>query len=121
MSFELRLAKAKKLAELMETGQQMDDNRHSAPPKQGDYQKSFEERSRDYQAELRAKHMTEEQLDALIEFYESDMGVSIIRAGARIFSEFKETFHARMSTPPPKKGEPGWTLWAGDDRDEADT
>ena len=108
------------LAELMEVGQQSEYESNSSDPKGVGPKKSFEERSRDYQIELRAKHMTTAQLDASIEFYESDMGASIIESGARITQEFKKTFHKRMGSPQPTEGEPGWVVWRPNLKHEED-
>ena len=110
MSLQERLEKARKLAEIMGKGREPDYKNSSLDPNENGSRKSLEERSRNYQIELRAKHMTTAQLDALIEFYESDMGVSIIESGANITQEFKETFHNRISSAPPKEGEPGWVV-----------
>lgn len=121
MSLEDRLAKAKKLAELMDMYRENYPMNPSVDPKKLDFKKSFEEKSKEYHIELRAKHMTDEQLDALIGFYETEMGTSIIKSGARITKEFKENVHKRLSSPPPSKGESGWIRHPGVDNEEDDT
>ena len=45
----------------------------------------------DLQIKLRAKHMTHDQLDALLNFYTSDMGRSILDAQEQIRKETSET------------------------------
>lgn len=46
----------------------------------------------DLQVELHAKHYSEDQLRTLLNFYESDMGASILLAQSDISTEFKSRF-----------------------------
>ena len=62
--------------------------------------KRFVERVREAQSELMAElyvtHYTNRQLDALLEFFESDIGQSIIAADRSINREYYETLPSRI-------------------------
>lgn len=69
------------------------------------------------QARLRAKHMNLEQLDALLEFYQSEMGASILAAQQEVMREFLaecgETFGTFSPSQAPKteQKEIGTSAW----------
>jgi len=115
MNFETRLGKSRKLAALMRSEQPKATIETGIPSSTV----SVEEKSRAYQIELRAKHMTEEQIDALIAFYESDMGRSIIESSAKISREFKENFHKRMATAT-EMNKSGWTVFPSQENNDND-
>ena len=58
------------------------------------------------QIKLRAKHMSNDQLDALLDFYTSDMGKSILEAQERIRKETSEAM-ATLTSNSGSKGV-GW-------------
>jgi hypothetical protein len=69
--------------------------------------------------QLRAKHMSLEQLDALLEFYQSEMGVSILAAQQEVMRDFLagrgDTIGAASSSTPLQEGNKahdssGWVL-----------
>ena len=83
MNNEDQYKKAKRLVELTGVGRNyISGSRLEAPPEdsEADRQKTLIEQ----QIELRAKHMVPEQLDALLDFYSSEMGQSILKAQERI-------------------------------------
>lgn len=82
--------KAKRLVELTGVGRGYTrGSRFSMSP--NDPRGKHEEMLVDLQIKLRAKHMTSAQLDALLEFYASEMGHSILEAQERIRKETSET------------------------------
>jgi len=87
-----KLEKAEKLVEL--TGSVISRRKFdsSTPKKHVDLRRALEEDSRELQIELRTKHYSEEQLDALLDFYESEIGKSILQANERIRVEFSDGY-----------------------------
>ena len=120
MSFEERLIKSRRLAELKEEGRHSIFQKGAKEPVDVDLRNSLEKKSKEFQIELRAKHMTEGQLNALLEFYESDMGISIVKSGQEITKEFKNSFLKRMNTPPPAIGDTGFIVRSTDANNEDD-
>ena len=89
--------KARKLFELTDTGK-FPPVRPNAPPKLQEIKKALANGYRDLRIRLFTEHYTEEQLDALLEFYESDLGRSILQAQAKIEDNFKEEFSRFMQS-----------------------
>lgn len=90
------MRKAKELVELTGSGKRMD----MRTPLSEEFRIGREEQERkliDLNVELRAKHMSEEQLVALLDFYKSDMGRSILEANRIIGVEFRDRFHETIS------------------------
>ncbi len=96
MNSEDQYKKAKRLVELTEVGRNyIGGSRFEMPAEspEADRQKKMIE----HQIALRAKLMSPEQLDALLEFYSSEMGQSILEAQERIRLETSK-FHASLVT-----------------------
>lgn len=86
MNNEEKYNKAKRLVELIGIGRSyIGGARKESPPESP--RGTHEEFLVELQVKLRAKHMSNEQLDALLDFYSSDMGRSILEAQERIRKE----------------------------------
>ncbi|MDT8427466.1 MAG: DUF2059 domain-containing protein [Pseudomonadales bacterium] len=97
MSYENKLKKAREIVELIGAGKPAGFGK--APSREfADIQKRRNQQLFDLQVELRAKYMSDEQLDALLKFYKSEMGISIIKTNEIINSEFRELFLQRMTS-----------------------
>ena len=57
---------------------------------------------KEFHIEARAKYMTSDQLDALLNFYSSDMGKSILEAQEQIKKEMSRTLAALIDSSPNK-------------------
>lgn len=98
MSSAGKLEKAKRLVELTGVGRGIATRRSLSVDEPVDGPRSvLEAQTIEMQIELRAKYMTEEQLDALLEFYGSDMGRSILEAQKRIQVETSKLIVRRMN------------------------
>ncbi len=96
MNNEDQYKKAERLVELTGVGRNyISGSRRETPSEthEADRQRMMME----HQIELRAKHMSPEQLDALLEFYSGEMGKSILEAQERIRQETSK-FHASLVT-----------------------
>ena len=90
MNNEETYNKAKRLVELIGIGRSyIGGSSKESPPDSP--RGAHEEFLVDHQIKLRAKHMSNEQLDALLDFYTNDMGRSILEAQERIRKETSET------------------------------
>ena len=97
MSLEDRIEKAKELAKLTGVGKRFEIGKDSNSGNPSDFRGILEEKSLKIHIELRAKHMTEKQLDAFLEFYKSEMGASILVAQEAIQNEFRATFIEKIN------------------------
>lgn len=84
--------KSERLVELTDSGISRRRFDSSIPAEHRDLRRTLEEDSRKLQIELRAKHYSEEQLDALLGFYESEIGTTILHANKRIREEFSDGY-----------------------------
>ena len=95
MSNDDRFEQAKRLAELTDGGRgYIRGSRTSVTP--GSPRGKHEAKMAELHIELRAKHMTSDQLDALLSFYASDMGKSILDAQERIREEMSSVLASTM-------------------------
>ena len=120
MSYEVKLQKAKELIELTGTGKRND----SGVPRTEQLQALREEQDRrllGLNIELRVKHMSEEQLDALLDFYKSDMGRSILEANKAISAEFRDRFNQTMSVSSSSQDGTAWIASSSDNDGKRDT
>lgn len=97
MSLEDRIEKARELAQLTGAGKRASFGKNSSSGKPDDLKKVLEEKSLSIHIGLRAKHMIEKQLDALLEFYKSEMGASILVAQEAIKIEYGDTFIEKLN------------------------
>lgn len=112
MSNERLHDKARKLVELTGAGRSLNNNASKQNP-EGDPRAKHESMLIEMQIELRAKHMSAAQLDALLGFYTSEMGQSILAAQERIRAETSERMAAlvvnsssiAVRVPKPTKGD----------------
>lgn len=116
MSNDDRFEKAKRLAALTDSGQgYFRGSKQTVDPDSP--RGKHEARMEELHIELRAKHMTSEQLDAMLNFYDSDMGKSIVEAQERIREEMSSILASSLnnssakgiSVPKPKKSSDGDT------------
>ncbi|MDO8289177.1 MAG: DUF2059 domain-containing protein [Parvibaculum sp.] len=120
MSYNDKLQKAKELIELTGTGKRMD----SGLPRSEQLKALRQEqecRLLDLNIELLAKHMSEEQLDVLLNFYKSDMGQSILEANKAISAEFRDRFNQTMSFSTPSDNGAFWIASSSDNAGKRDT
>ncbi|MEX0902797.1 MAG: DUF2059 domain-containing protein [Pseudohongiellaceae bacterium] len=89
MATESKKDKATRLFELTNTGQWPPAS-PDASQKMQDVRKAISDVYRELKIELFEKHYTEEQLDALLGFYESDIGSTVLEAQANIEHDFKK-------------------------------
>lgn len=101
MAAENMKDKAEKLFELTDAVR-FPPVRPNAPPKMQEMRKTLSDGYRDLRIKLFAEHYSEEQLDALLGFYESDFGLSILKTQVEIEKRFKEELSEFM-----KKLDPG--------------
>ncbi len=88
MTPEDKARKAEQLFDLMVRDSFPDLTTAGASGKLLELQKELGNRFRKLHIELRLKHFTDEQLEALLSFYDSDLGKSIIDAELQIREEF---------------------------------
>ena len=112
MNNEETYDKAKRLVELIGIGRSYIDG----PGKEGSPASprgTHEDFIVDLQVKLRAKHMSNDQLDALLDFYTSEMGKSILQAQERIRKETSEMLTSKMDN----SGTKG--VWVRDPKDNS--
>ncbi len=95
MSNDDRFEKAKRLAELTDSGRSYIRGSKKSVDVDSPRRK-HEARMAELYIELRAKHMTSVQLDVLLSFYNSDMGKSILDALERIRGEMSKKIALSM-------------------------
>ncbi|MEQ8407799.1 MAG: DUF2059 domain-containing protein [Gammaproteobacteria bacterium] len=88
--------KARRLAELTDGGRGYIRGTET-PVKPGSHRGRHEATMAELHIELRVKHMTSEQLDALLDFYAGDMGKSILAAQGRIRKEMSSILASSIS------------------------
>lgn len=89
-----KVEKAKRLVELTGSGVARHEFDSSTPAEHIDLRRKLEDESRKLSVELRVKHYSEEQLDALLGFYESEMGKSIQLANQLIRKEHSQGYRS---------------------------
>jgi len=80
--------KAERLFELTDIGY-FPPSRPNAPAKMQEIRETLRNGYRDIRIKLFAEHYSEDQLDALLNFYESELGRSILKARVDIENSFK--------------------------------
>ena len=113
-----KIEKAKRLVHLTGVGRsfirgKVQERSHDDP------RSAHEKNLKDMQIELRAKHMSSEQLDALLDFYSSDMGKSILDAQERIRVEASDRLASLVENSSTKPV--GWVPDPGNNRDGDDS
>lgn len=120
MSEENKLRKARELVELTGSGRRMNFGASRSEEFRA-LQEEHERKLTDLNVALRAKHMSEEQLDALLDFYRSDMGRSILETNRIIGAEFRDRFHEAVSISRPGKDGAAWIADSTGNPDKRDT
>jgi hypothetical protein len=97
---ESKTSKAKKLFEL--TYRSADDFppiRPNAPDQLREQIESIRAQTHSLRVKLMEKHYSDSQLDALINFYDSEMGKSILESREHISREYKEQMSKILNSP----------------------
>ncbi|MEX0901977.1 MAG: DUF2059 domain-containing protein [Pseudohongiellaceae bacterium] len=89
MAVENMKDKAEKLFELTDKGR-FPPTMPNAPPKIQEMRNVLSDGYRDLRIKLFAEYYSEEQMDALLDFYESDLGRSILKAQGAIEEQFEK-------------------------------